>query len=582
MSADWPIDSDDDNLNAVERLEPLALLLIEDSPADSRLLQEHLRDAIQRGEVMMQVVRRLSDATQALNRMEFSCVLVDLGLPDGQGVATIEALRAVDPDVAMVVLTGFDSDDMAQQTMQLGVQDYLVKGRYDAGLLLRRIRFAVQNHRQLVQLNTARQESFASASQDPVTGLPNRPLFEDRARRAIAFAERTGCELGIVYVGIDGLPAGGDDASRIATDALIRRIGTLLAESVRKSDTVAATGGGEFVSILVPTDVNFDAVIVARRFNEMLRTIDAAPLQLVPFIGVAVYPRDGETLDELVEHAEQAMFRALRAGGGVCVWEGQVTAHPASIGAERLWSGSPLDALVPLYQPWFDLREQRFVGVEVLWSASDAIAYRTASLDTRREAGFTLIRTALSQLRVWRDGGFDLPSLGLNLDSVLLEQPDLASFLRDQLAARNLPPQDIRLEVPAEVLADATPELLSRLRLFRDEGYGVVLDDYLSGADGLLAISTMPLDGIKIGRDVVATLPTDRPGGSVRRAVTAAIGASTSLSLDLIATGVDDDGRRQQLRTLGCRYLQGDALCEALIAAELPMRWRIGPPTFLS
>lgn len=582
MSADWPIDTDDDNVNAVERLEPLALLLIEDSPADSRLLQEHLRDAIQRGEVMMQVVRRLSDATQALNRMEFSCVLVDLGLPDGQGVATIEALRAIDPDVAMVVLTGFDSDDMAQQTMQLGVQDYLVKGRYDAGLLLRRIRFAVQNHRQLMQLNTVRQESFSSASRDPVTGLPNRPLFEDRAQRAIAFSERAGCELGVVFVGVDGIPSGTDESSRIANDALIRRIGTMLGESVRKSDTVAAIGGGEFASILVPTDVNFDAVIVARRFNEMLRTIDAGPLQLVPYIGVALYPRDGETLDELVEHSEQAMFRALRAGGGVCIWEEPVLTQAASTPADRLWDGTPLDALIPMYQPWFDVRDQRFVGAEVLWPAADTVAYRTAALDTRREAGFALIRSALSQLRVWRDNGFDLPSLALNLDLVLLEQPDLASFLRDQLAARDLPPQDIRLEVPAEVLADATPELLSRLRLFRDEGYGIVLDDYLNGADGLLAISTMPLDGIKIGRDVIATLPTDRPGGSVRRAVTAAIGASTSLSLDLIATGVDDDGRRNHLRALGCRYLQGDALCEALTAAELPMRWRIGPPMLLS
>lgn len=573
-AADWPNDGSD-IVPGAERLEPLALLLIEDSPADSRLLQEHLREAIQRGEVMLQVVRRLSDAAQALNRMKYSCVLVDLGLPDCQGVTAIEALRHVDPDVAMVVLTGHDSDDLAQQTMQLGVQDYLVKGRYDAGLLLRRIRFAVQHHRQLAQLNAAKAESFASVSHDPVSGLPNRPLFQDRATLALAQAERTGVGIGILSIGFDGLPEGEDDLSRSHVDAALRRIGSALDECLRKSDTVAAMARGEYCVMLAPADASFDAMVVARRFDEMLRALDIPGIRLTPNIGIAIYPRDGDALDELLEHAEQAMFRAQRAGGGVCQYESRESLLGDT--ASRLvdgWHGTPLDRIELLYQPWFDVRDGAPVGVEVQWSHDDLVAWRRTGGESRREAGFAMIRVALAQFRRWRDAGLNVPALALNLDAVLLDQPDLLSWLGRELAQNGLETRDLRLEIGATDLADATPELLARLRHARDEGYGLTLDEFLTAADSLGAVTAASIDAIKLGRQSIAMLPIGATGGSLRRSVIATIGAATNLSLDLIACGVDDEAHREMLGALGIRYLQGDALCPPMTADELLASWR--------
>ncbi|GAC1621427.1 MAG: hypothetical protein NVS9B10_04210 [Nevskia sp.] len=569
---------DDHAPQPAERVEPLALLLIEDSPADSRLLQEHLREAIQRGEVMLQITRRLADATQALTRMEFSAILVDLGLPDGQGVATIEALRAVDPDVAMIVLTGNDNDEMAQQIMRLGVQDYVVKGRYEVGLLLRRIRFAVQRNRQLALLNVQRRESFLSASRDPVTGLPNRQLFEDRARSALAQAERSGVELGIIHINLAGFAGLRDENDQPLADVVLRRAATRLNDSVRKSDTVAYLGDHEFAIALVPTDANFDAGTVARRCHEILSRLDCEPAIIVDSIGVATFPRHGETLGQLIENSEQAMHRAKRAGGGVVVWDHR--AAPQQI-RDRSVPGESAAGLViePLFQPWVDLRGARYAGLEVLLSTADTAAWRRATAEEKRRAGFDLITYLCGQLRAWRSDGLALPALALNLDPALIEQPDLLAFLESCIEAAGLSPLDLRLEVPAAILADGTTDQIGCLRLLRDHGFPIVLDQFLTSADSLLALASIPLDGLKLCRDVLATLPTDRQGGSVRRVVAATIGAAAGLGLDVIASGVESPVMRQTLRSLGCRYLQGDLFCPPVPAALLPQRWREGPPS---
>lgn len=122
---------------------PLGLLLLEDSPADSRLLVESLRDQTSAGTVVIQTVRRLADALRELKRFHFSCVLVDLGLPDGEGVRNVARIREADPGIAIVVLTGLSDERAAEEAFQLGAQDYLIKGERLGEELLSFVRRAI-------------------------------------------------------------------------------------------------------------------------------------------------------------------------------------------------------------------------------------------------------------------------------------------------------------------------------------------------------------------------------------------------------------------------------------------------------
>ncbi len=126
---------------------PLGVLLLEDSPADSRLLVESLREQTSSGNVVIQTVRRLADALRELKRFRFSCVLVDLGLPDGEGVRNVARIREADPAVAIVVLTGLTDENAAEEAFKLGAQDYLIKGQRLGDELLAFVRLAIAKRR---------------------------------------------------------------------------------------------------------------------------------------------------------------------------------------------------------------------------------------------------------------------------------------------------------------------------------------------------------------------------------------------------------------------------------------------------
>lgn len=566
-------------LRADQRLEPLALLVVEDSQADARLLQEYLRDAIAQGEVIFQLARTLQEARQILARMEFSCLLVDLGLPDAHGIVVIEGLRSVDPDVAMIVLTGSDDDDIAQQAMQLGVQDYVVKGRYDIALLLRRIRFAVQQNRRLAQLEQLHNESFHSASHDEATGLPNRQLFEDHARLALALAERSGVHPSIVFINIEGYAGHVDAYGQPLLDAVVKMTARLLATVVRKTDTVAYWGDGNFAAVLIPTGAHMDPVSAARRFHRKLRELDFEPVRITYSIGVAVFPQHGRSFEELLENSEQAMYRAKRTNSGVLLWEdaGGVISAPTALNKTDL---ADLLAPVPLellYQPWVDLRLIRFAGVEVLMSAATETAYRRLPGDQRWLLTQKMIREACLALRSWRDEGLVLPAISVNVDLNSLDQVDLGQVLNEILAETKLSPLNLRLEITSTLFAADRPERIERLAQLHDLRFPIVLDDFVSGVDGLLSLSTIPLDGVKLCHELLKTLPTDRLGSSVRRVVAATIGAAAGSGLDVVASGIDNTAMQQTLRSLGCRYLQGELYCAPLAAEALLQRWRKGP-----
>jgi PleD family two-component response regulator len=183
----------------------LSVLLVEDNALDSRLLLEALKPSITAGEVVVQTVKRLEAARLELARYDFSCVLLDLGLPDGVGVDNVRALRAAEPRAAIIVLTGLNDEKTALETMKLGAQDYLVKSEIDAGRLVKLIRQAVERHRQSLVLQTSHDHAVHAATHDELTQLPNAALFLDRARMQMIRSRSRGEPFALLCLEIDGL-----------------------------------------------------------------------------------------------------------------------------------------------------------------------------------------------------------------------------------------------------------------------------------------------------------------------------------------------------------------------------------------
>lgn len=295
----------------------LRLLLVEDSPADVRLIQEAFKDAGVAGELDIRVVNNLGAAEAAVRGGRYDCVLLDLGLPDVSGVGNVQRIRAVNRSQAIVVTTGLDSEEAALRSLQGGAQDYVVKGRFTGDGLLRTVRRAIERNRVLAETDRSREEQYRLATRDPLTGLPNRLLFEETARRALVMAEREHSRLAIGFLDLDDFKHVNDTHGHAAGDALLRRVGQIMLNAVRTSDAVARIGGDEFVLLLAP--VHDDAIVTTIRQRlreqiEAIREVDGQPISVSASIGFAFYPEQARTLEMLMMYSDKAMFVSKRVG----------------------------------------------------------------------------------------------------------------------------------------------------------------------------------------------------------------------------------------------------------------------------
>lgn len=293
----------------------LKVLVVEDSLADARLLREALKDA--NAPVELNFVSTLAEAEQTVRSAAYDCVLLDLGLPDANGVDNVQRIRAANRAQTVVIMTGLDSEEAALGTLQRGAQDYLVKGRYDGAFIVRVIRRAMERNRVLAEVDQLREYQYYVATHDALTGLPNRQLFEDRARTALAQAQRENGTVAVGYLDLDGFKRVNDTHGHAIGDALLRAVGQVLSESVRATDTVARVGGDEFLILLAPLKGNAQAeadstVERLRDRIRSLRLVEGREVGISASIGVAFYPDQGRTLEGLLICADQAMYEAKR------------------------------------------------------------------------------------------------------------------------------------------------------------------------------------------------------------------------------------------------------------------------------
>jgi two-component system cell cycle response regulator len=289
-------------------------LLVEDNPADARLMVELLSDAGARG-VKLQHVDRVSAALMNLGNQEFDIVLLDLSLPDSSGLETVSRICAADPRIPVIVLTGMEDDALALAAVHAGAQDYLVKGQVDGTGIARSIRYAIERKRLEDSLQYL-------ATHDFLTGLPNCRLFEDRMAHAIERARRDHIggeekwKLAVVLLDLDNFKSVNDTLGHAQGDLLLQVVAEHLQKSIRKADTLARMGGDEFTFIFENVTGTEDEEILARKiqavFQQPFQT-GGHILEVTASIGISLYPFDGEDAESLLKHADIAMYLAKRA-----------------------------------------------------------------------------------------------------------------------------------------------------------------------------------------------------------------------------------------------------------------------------
>jgi len=293
----------------------IQVLLIEDNPTDALLLHEAVReDALSSFEFT--VAESLKSGLELISQKHFDVILLDLGLPDSQGLASFETVHGAFPDKPVVVLSGLADQKIALEAVQSGAQDYLVKGPTGWEIASRAIRYAIERKRMEERLHYL-------ATHDALTGLPNRTLFHDRLTHAIDLSRRLSSgknekwELAVMLLDLDNFKSANDTYGHLQGDLLLQAVTEQLRECVRASDTVARMGGDEFTLIFENVSGEDDSAGLARK---VLAVFDRPfqfgehEMKITASIGISLYPRDGQDAQVLLSRADIAMYRAKRTG----------------------------------------------------------------------------------------------------------------------------------------------------------------------------------------------------------------------------------------------------------------------------
>lgn len=288
----------------------IRVLLIEDNDVDAQLTQDLLSEWSTE-EFQVARATTLAEGLSLLSRERFDAMLLDLSLPDAFGLPTVREVHAASPTIPVVVLSGVSDQSLALQAVRQGAQDYLVKGQGHPELLAHAIRFAIERKRFEEHLTYL-------AQYDHLTGLVNRILFRDRLVQATARSKRMQQMIGLMLLDLDRFKLVNDTFGHDMGDELLKAVSERLKTCVREVDTVARMGGDEFTIILEGVSSEQNVLVVAKRITESIATpfeLKGHCISIGISIGITIYPQDDHPVDELLKHADMAMYQAKQQGG---------------------------------------------------------------------------------------------------------------------------------------------------------------------------------------------------------------------------------------------------------------------------
>ena len=409
-------------------------------------------------------------------------------------------------------------------------------------------------------------DAIHQAFHDSLTGLPNRQLLVDRLEHALARAERSATRAAVLFVDLDMFKNVNDTLGHAAGDRLLCEAADRLKSCIRTADTAARFGGDEFVVLL--EDV--DEPRVARVGNRILEVmnepfeIGAREVYVGASIGIAI---GGSEADDLLRNADLALYRAKSKGKGQeQVYEPQM--HAAMV--ERMELEEALaralrNAELTLhYQPIFELRSQRLAGVEALvrWEHPTRGLLLPGEFipiaeDSRLmlPLGRWVLRTACMQAAAWRARLSEHPlTLNVNLSSAQFSDPGLVADVGAALAASELPPELLVLELTETAMLRDPDTIAERMGELKRLGVRLAVDDFGTGNASLRNLARFPIDVLKVDRSFVSRIGIDQRQTAIAGSI---VRLGQSLEMVVVGEGIETPDQLAQLLVLGCGYGQG-------------------------
>ena len=534
------------------------VLLIEDNPADARLLEISMEGSHFR-------THKARDLESALNHLFGSpvdVILSDLSLPDASGLECIHLLTAAAPTVPIVVVTGSRDEQTGLSALRAGAQDYIFKDHAKDGHLPRALRYAIERKQ-------AEQRMIELAQQDSLTGLANRVQFRTFLDKAVARAARHDRAVALMFVDLDRFKMVNDTHGQETGDQVLKTVAERMSECLRKSDLAARIGADEFAIVMESLDSPQTVGHAAQRILDAVSqpfALGSKQIHATTSIGVALYPMDAESPEGLMSSAHTAMAQAKERGKNTYQFYTREMHQRAlkQLELERTLRGAMERGEFLLhYQPQVDMRQGRIVGFEALlrWQHPErGLVPPGEFIDFCEESGLILplgnwvLRNACEQQRRWQTLGLPPVHIAVNVSARQLQDSDLVQVFREIVQDTGADPRLLDVELTESAMMK-DPESVERLlQGFADMGMGIALDDFGTGYSSLTHLRRFPVTTIKIDRAFITNLCSSQDDAAI---VSAIVGMGRSLRLRTLAEGIENSEQLAFLRQLNCDSMQG-------------------------
>jgi len=563
---------------------PLHILYVEDNPDDILFMEISLKK-IFGDQFNLVALHSVEDAKRVLYQSQFDILLLDMYLPDAQGLHGLETLLTSFPYQAVVVITGTDDTRLGLKAIKAGAQDYLTKGDYTGETVLRVIRYAVERNRITSDL-------MRMAEYDTLTGLANRAGFHNYLNNALAQAARKNTNVALLFIDLDNFKIINDTLGHDVGDQYLKGIANIFKNTLRNTDFLARLGGDEFTAVIQcdQVGINEPLAVAQKMLDALMFPIKIPEGQAINggcSIGIALWKPDHSiacdntlksSAKKLINQADTAMYQAKQNQGSCYQFyddELKYQAEEKVEHAQELREAWEDKQLILYYQPIHCTHNQKLASAEVIvrWQSPkrgliDPSTFFRHIEETQliSDIGFWIINQSCIQFKQWIESGLlnEKSWISIDISPTHFLNPNLTDEIHKILTANNMAAKHLRLELTESMLMrDAAIEQLKKLKVL---GVSIAIDHFGTGYSSMRYLKTDAIDSLIIDKSYVKNFLTNRESQSSTRAM---IRLGHTLGKSIVAEGVESEALFRVMQELKCDYTLGGFLGQPMLPDEL-------------